>query len=52
MACSRARGVHAPYRVGSRAHPTLPVEDFEHIEERRASMGLEPFDEYRKNFEK
>lgn len=30
----------------------LPVEDFEHIEERRAGMGLEPFDEYRKNFEK
>jgi len=30
----------------------LPVEDFEHIEERRASMGMEPFSEYRKNFEK
>ena len=30
----------------------LPVEDFEHIDERRASMGLEPFAEYRKNFEK
>lgn len=30
----------------------LPVEDFEQIDERRASMGLESFDEYRKNFEK
>jgi len=30
----------------------LPVEDFEHIDERRAGMGMESFDEYRKNFEK
>lgn len=30
----------------------LPVEDIEHIDERRAAMGMEPFSEYRKNFEK
>jgi len=30
----------------------LPVEDIEHIEERRAGMGMEPLAEYRKNFEK
>lgn len=29
-----------------------PVEDIEHIDERRAGMGMEPFAEYRKNFEK
>jgi len=30
----------------------LPVEDIEHIDERRAAMGMEPLSEYRKNFEK
>lgn len=30
----------------------LPIEDMARLDERRASMGLEPWDEYRKAFEK
>lgn len=30
----------------------LPIEDMARLDERRASMGLEPWDEYRKKFEK